>query len=83
MKVRALVLCLLVPLVGCNAYDPLILKHEIQAGTVIRDEDLRTKGKAWVWTVTKQDYALDRSKVVGHKAKRQLRGAYFHMSDIE
>ena len=61
-------------------YKPLVPLHDIPAGTVIQNSDLRT-GECW--TQRPEDYATERSWVVGHKALRPLRGGGdIHYSDV-
>ena len=60
-------------------------KREIKAGEVIREDDLLLMGRAIsVTAYYSREFAMDRFKVVGHKAKHTLpRGQPLHRSDIE
>ena len=48
-------------------YKALVPLHDIPAGTVIEDADLRT---GEFWSLRAQDYATERSLVVGRRASK-------------
>jgi len=81
MKTAVLLVSLLM-LSGCYSYNALVPEHDVPAGTVLQDSDFRNE---WCGSIGESmgDLAVDRSRVVGHKALNPLHGGTrFHYSDI-
>jgi hypothetical protein len=81
MKLAAILASLLV-LSSCYSYNALVPQHNIAAGELLKDSDFRNE---WCGSVggPMVDLAVDRARVVGHKALKPLHGGTrFHYSDI-
>ena len=74
--------CMSAVLSGCYSYHPLVPAHNIPAGPVIQESDFGRTGRVWILLVP-DNYAEDRSRVIGHKALRQVPGGlHLRESDI-
>ena len=84
MQMTRFALCAVVLLTGCLAgcVKAVQVSRNIQPGEVIQPEDI-SKYRWEGGSIPPEDYAVDVSKVVGHKALKALHpGSPVHMSDV-
>lgn len=81
LKTLYLLILLLLFMAFGHHYRPLVVGRFVPVGAVIQDSDICRTGE--VWTMRTEDYAEERSLVVGHKAVHPLHpGGDFHLSDV-